>query len=225
MTRRWPVPVVWAVGLVVPMAVAPGDARACLSAVAIEVREQAPKGPEARATQLVAQAEQDLSEGKHAKAATKAIAAFPVLQATQHGPAGRALRVVALAVVRTDGAVNPGNLRSSAATDRATNLAWAAQTLRDLNVRHPNNPSYRTDLGEALSRVPAERGEAARILGDLAAKDLITSAEGYAALARLRAASGDKVARDAAVARCEAMTKNPSVVCAAPVVTTGAGQT
>jgi len=216
---------VWAVGVVAPVVVAPGDARACLSAVAIEVREQPPKGPEAKAMQLVAQAEQDLSEGKQAKAATKAIAAFPVLQPTQPTAAFRALRVLALAVVRSDGAVSPGSLRSSTASDRGTNLAWAAQTLRDQSARHANNPSYRTDLGEALAKIPSERAEALLILGQLADKDLLTTAEGYAALARLRAASGDASARDAAVARCQAMTKNPTSVCAVATPTIGPAQT
>jgi hypothetical protein len=207
---------VWVAGFLAPVALAPREASACLSAVAIEVREHTPTGPEGRAVQLVARAEQDLSEGKQASAAVKASAAFPVLQAAQPATADRALRVVALAVVRSDGAVNPGGLRGPGATDRATNLAWSARTLRDLNARHQNNPSYRTDLGEALAKVPSEKVEALLILGQLAEKDLLTTAEGYAALARLRAESGDKAARDAAVARCETMTKNAASVCAAP---------
>jgi hypothetical protein len=52
-----------------------------------------------------------------------------------------------------------------------------------------NNPSYRTDLGEALAKIPSERAEAVRILGQLADRDLLTKAEGYAALACLRAES------------------------------------
>jgi hypothetical protein len=218
MNRGWLVSMVVAVGFVAPAVVAPRDASACLSAIAIEEREHAPTTPEERAIQLVAKGEQDLSEGKQAKAAEKALAAFPVLQPKQAKAADRALRVLALAVTRSGGAVDPGNLRSSPAKDAAQNLAWAAETMRNLNARHANNPSYRSDLGEALARVPGGRGEALEILGQLADKDLLTTAEAYAALARLRAEGGEKEARDAAVARCATMTKSPATVCAAPAV-------
>ncbi len=183
-------------------------------------------------TQLVAKAEQALSQGKLATAAAKAIQAYPALKIVKPGTlplADRALRILALASVRAGGAVNAGGFKGGSAGDRAGNLEWSIDVLRGLNARRLNNPSYQTDLAEALARVPAHRAEAAAMLEDLAGRDLLTSAEGYAALARIRAESGDATARDEAVKRCEGMSKTPSL-CAVPAVAVGdtakpAGQT
>jgi hypothetical protein len=215
---------VWAVSFVVPVAVAaaPGGASACGTAVYREIDDSA---------QLVAQAEQALSEGKLHKAAAKAVQAYPALKIVKPGQlplADRALRILALASVRADGGLNVGGFKGRTAGDRATNLDWSVETLRGLNVKRPNNPSYQTDLGEAMAKVPSLHAEATKLLGELAAKDLLTTAEGYAALARLRAESGDNQARDEAVKRCEAMSKAPRL-CAVPAgavaVAAVAGQT
>ena len=205
--------VVWAMSFVLPVAAAvtgaPGTASACGTAVYREIDTSA---------QLVAQAEQALSEGQFNKAAAKAVQAYPALKIVKPGQvplADRALRIMALASVRTDGSVNVGGFKGRTAGDRATNLEWSIDALRGLNAKRANNPSYQTDLGEALAKVPAYRAEAVKLLGELAAKDLLTSAEGYAALARLRAENGDNTARDEAVKRCEAMSKTPRL-CAVP---------
>jgi hypothetical protein len=215
--------VVWAMGFVLPVAAvvtgAPGTASACGTAVYREIDSSA---------QLVAQAEQALSEGKLNKAAVKAVQAYPALKAVKPGQlplADRALRIMALASVRRDGNVSVGGFKGESMADRAANLEWSIDALRGLNAKRANNPSYQTDLGEALAKVPAHHAEAAKLLGELAAKDLLTSAEGYAALARLRAESGDNAARDEAVKRCEAMSKTPRV-CAVPAGAVAvAGQT
>jgi len=221
--------VVWAMSFALPVVVAaaPGAANACGSAIyrAIEIREIERED----AGQLVAQAEQALSESKLNKAAAKAVQAFPALKIVKPGQlplADRALRVMALASVRTGGGVSAGGFRGKETGERAGNLEWSVTVLRALNVKRPNNPSYQTDLGEALARVPAHHEEAAKLLGDLAARDLLTTAEGYAALARIRAEAGDNAARDEAVKRCEAMSKAPRL-CAVPAgaVAAVAGQT
>jgi hypothetical protein len=211
---------VWAMGVVLPAAVcaATGTASACGDAVYQEIDNR---------TQLVAQAEQALTEGKFQKAAAKAVQAYPALKIVKAGTlplADRALRILALASVRSDGAIAVNGFTSKTSADRTTNLDWSVATLRGLNAKRENNPSYQTDLGEALAKLPATHAEAQKILGELAAKDLLTSGEGYAALARLRAESGDQAARDEALKRCEAMSKTPAV-CAAPAVVAGAGQT
>jgi predicted Zn-dependent protease len=89
------------------------------------------------------------------------------------------------------------------------NLLFAIDTLRKLNEKRANSPSFQTDLAEALSKVPRYKAEAYTILTQLAKKDLVASAEGYATLARLHEAMGEGAPRDAAVKRCEGMTKTP----------------
>lgn len=167
---------------------------------------------------LVAQAEQALSEGKPAKAAALVATAFPALRHVAPGSlmeADRALRVLALASVRSDGRLDAAGLHAGSADERTANLFWAADVLSGLNAHRANNPSYQTDLGEALAKLPDRRDDAVKLLGALADKDLVTSAEGYAALARLRSEPGDEAARLALIKRCESMTKLPGV-CAVP---------
>jgi hypothetical protein len=213
--------VVWALSVVLPVAAAasPGEAVACGTAVYREIDSN---------TQLVAQAEQALSEGNLRRAADKAVQAFPALKIVKAGSvplADRALRIMALANVRSDGGVVTNGFAAKNAAERAANLEWSIATLRRLSAKRENNPSYQTDLGEALSKVPAYHDEARKVLGELASRDLLTSAEGYAALARLRAESRDAAARDEAVKRCEAMSKTPRVCAVPPGAVAAGGQT
>ncbi len=198
--------VVCAAALAVPFVIAgaPTEAAACGGEIYMEMDSN---------TQIVAKAEQLLSKGHYQQAVVKALQAYPALKIIKPGTlhlSDRGLRIIALASARADGTILGGNFKSATATEREANLEWSITTLRTLS-----SPSYQTDLGEALSRVPAHHAEADKILEDLAAKDLLTSAEGYASLARLRAEGGNAAGREEAVKRCQAMTKD-ATICAAP---------
>jgi hypothetical protein len=163
----------------------------------------------------IAAAEKALSEGRHAAAVVGVSKAFPSIKQTAVGQkplSDRGLRILALAAVRTEGALNVVNvMKGTTAEEKAENLQFAIDTLRKLNARRTNNPSFQTDLGEALSKVPRFKAEAFKILDELAKKDLIASPEGYASLAKLRENLGDKDGAVAAVKRCSGMTKNPKM--------------
>ena len=203
--------IVWAVAFVAPVALAaaPRSADACGTAVYREIDNS---------SQLVAAAEQALSEGKLAKAAQKAVQAYPALKIVKPGAtplSDRALRIMALAATRADGGLTIGTMHGTSVAEREANLEWSVETLKKLNEKRANNPSIQTDMAEAMAKVPKYRDEALKILTQLSDKDLLTSAEGYAALARLKAASGDAPGKELAVKRCETMSKTPSN-CAVP---------
>lgn len=161
--------------------------------------------------------ERELSQGKYLAAAKGVFQVFPKLKTTKPGAgplSDRALRILSLATVRTGGELNVGsgvNWQMAGVTpeQKEANLLFAIDTLRKLNEKRVNNPSFQTDLAEALGKVPRFRAEAYSILTELAKKDLVASAEGYATLARLHEAMGEGAPRDAAVKRCEGMTKTP----------------
>jgi hypothetical protein len=123
--------------------------------------------------------------------------------------------VLALAFSRAEGAIKVGQWRKETAQDRGSNVAWAVQALRALADARKNDPAMKTDLAEVLARDPKTAVEASTILEELAAKDLVTSARGYRALAALRDARGEATGRDAALQRCRTMAKTPEI-CADP---------
>ncbi|WP_437674025.1 hypothetical protein [Sorangium sp. So ce131] len=170
----------------------------------------------------VAQAEKALRDGQLAAAAGSVIRMFPEIRQISYEKdplLNRAFRILAVAATRADGALRVsaevprellGAWGGTSAEDRKANVDWSIRALRRLNEQRKNDPGLQTDLGEALARAPEHRGEALKLLGDLAEKDLIASPEAYAALARLRALSGDGAGHDAAASRCEVMAKNPA---------------
>lgn len=200
--------VVWALGLVLPAAVASvaSDARACGTEVYSVVDENAAR---------ISRAESALGTGKQTQAAVGVVQTFPAIMKTKVGQSpltDRALRIMALAAVRTDGALSVGKaVQGNTAEEKEQNLLFAIETLRALEKKRANNPSFQTDLAEALSKVPRFKAEALQILEKLAKSDLLPTAQGYATLAQLRSNLGDDAGRDGALKRCTGMTKTPAI--------------
>lgn len=171
----------------------------------------------------VDKAEDAFEEGRILAAAGSVVRMIPhikTLKATRTKLIQRADRVLALALVRYDGALPvdrevpsyaQGTWVGRTEADRAANLEWAAKTLREIDQVKKGDPASRTDLAEALARLDASRDEARSILEELAKKDLITSPEGYAALAALRQRAGDDAGRRAALERCRSMAHGATV--------------
>ncbi|AUX26377.1 hypothetical protein SOCEGT47_069380 [Sorangium cellulosum] len=195
--------------------VASGDASACGGVEVMPAIDHRVMG--------VARAEQALRDGRLAAAAGSVIRMFPEIRRISHGQdplLNRAFRVLAVAAARAEGALGVGAevprallgaWGGTSAEDRRANIDWSIRTLQRLNEQRKNDPALQGDLGEALARAPERRGEALRLLGGLAERDLLASPEAYAALARLRALSGDGAGHDAAASRCEAMAKNTAL--------------
>lgn len=215
MNTRSLVRLVSALCFVVPMAVAAqtGEAVACGGSIAFEVDPN---------VLLLSQAESNLNNGKPRAAALSVLKVFPKIKSLKPGASHllpRAQRILAMAVVRTDGLLTAGKeFTAENADERRANLEWAVGTLRRLSAAKKNNPSANTDLGEALARLPETQSEALQTLDKLARKDLVTSAYGYKTLAKLRKAAGDAEGSEAALKKYDALAKkkSPSAPAAAP---------
>lgn len=200
-----------AIALFPVAALAAPDAKACGMAIEMAPQPNKPKTP----VQNVAAAEHSLDAGQNASAVKAVVASFPKVRDTEAGAnpvETRALRVFAIAVVRSNGAVNERTAGADGPEwTPAANLAWAVQSLREIDARRPNDPAVQADLGEALSKIPGKQDEAMKLLGSLAQKDLMGSPFAYAALAKLRSDKGDSAAAEAAVKKCEEMSRSPGV--------------
>jgi hypothetical protein len=171
----------------------------------------------------VDKAEDAFEEGRVLAAAGSVVRMIPhikSLKPTKTKLIQRAHRVLALAVVRSDGALAvdrelpsyaQGTWIGRTEAERTANLEWAAATLREIDKAKNSEPASRTELAEALARIDATRDEARSILEDLAKRDLITSPEGYAALASLRERAGDDAGKRAALERCRSMAHGATV--------------
>jgi len=117
----------------------------------------------------------------------------------------RALKLLALTIVRSDGMV--GNARWYLGTRalRRENIRWAVGTLRDLLAQAPHDASLQSALGEALALRPATQDEGLRLMLSLVKRKRLKSAHGFGALAELLNAAGRVAERDRAVARCVAI--------------------
>jgi hypothetical protein len=183
---------------------ASSDANACGMSVRLEQLDVRPTP-----VQEIASAERALESGNNVNAATIVARTFPSFRSINAGDdplKTRALRVMALAIVRTNG----DTARAGGWTPSA-NLDWAVQSLKEIDAKRPNDPSVQADLGEAMAKVPSKQADALAILSKLADKDLMGSPNAYAALAKLRSEKGDVAGSAQAIKRCEEMTKNPGV--------------
>jgi hypothetical protein len=189
------------------------DAHACGMSVRLEPTPQR-KTP----VQEIAQSEKALESGKNLDAARAVLRTFPRIRSATAGAnplETRALRVLSLAIVRSDGAVGEKQAKvpvaKGAELSPAANLEWAVRALRAIDQKRPNDPTLQADLGEALSKTAGGQGEALTILQRLAQKDLMGSPHAYAALAKLRSQNGDSSGAEAAIKRCEEMSKSPGI--------------
>jgi Flp pilus assembly protein TadD len=203
--------------VVVSSVVCERDAQACGMSVRMDPTPQRPTP-----VQEIARAEKALENGQNLTAATAILGSFPRIRTAMAGAnplETRALRVFALAVVRSDGTVDEKKAHVASANGNdwtpKANLDWAVQSLREIDAKRPNDPSVQADLGEALSKTATGQAEALKLLQGLAQKDLMGSPHAYAALAKLRTQNGDSAGAEAAIKRCVEMSKTPGV-CKAP---------
>ncbi|MFO0679298.1 MAG: hypothetical protein U0169_22415 [Polyangiaceae bacterium] len=163
-----------------------------------------------------------IDSAAYATAATTLATTFPTLKTgdTTSPVDARAHRLMALALVRSEGAAGSAQFPTATADQKLANVQWAIGALRGLNARRTNDPALQADLGEALAHVPSLHDEARKVLGALAEKDLMGSGHAYAALAKLHAEAGDAKATELALSRCKAMATDKSV-CKTPEIADG----
>jgi len=181
------------------------DASACGMSIRMEPTLRKPTP-----VQQIAGAEKALENGQNAVAAKAVLATFPRVRTATAGAnplEARALRVFALAVVRSNGAVNDktAGFASPAGWTPAANLEWSVQSIREIDAKRPNDPTVQADLGRGAEQASSRAEGGARDLQKLAERDLMGSPHAYAALAMLRTSKGDLAgaeARRSAARRC-----------------------
>jgi hypothetical protein len=135
-------------------------------------------------------AESNVEADKAALAARLVARHYPRIRTRRVGgsPAGdKALRLMARAVVRSGGALpRVPAFAGETPGQRAANLDWAVRVQQTFVARNRKDAAARTALGEALAALPKHRRKALERLESLEKNDLMASAFGYAALARLR---------------------------------------
>jgi len=174
--------------------------------------------------QGVATAEKQLDDGHYAAAAGAIIRMIPYIknyEGTSKDPiARRALRVLAVATARTGGKLAlgrelpqflQGSWLGADGTAQQTNLKWAVATLSKAAEDKKDDVVLEGDLALAMARTDGHEAEGRKRLEALADKDLLTSPEAYAELAKLRAAAGDGDGRTAALERCRAMADEAAI--------------
>lgn len=166
--------------------VTPADADAC--------GRRRPYVSAEQAAQLVAAAEKAVAEGAHG-----AVLAEQDYSAHDWHDAGLRERFFALR--------NVAKLRGEHDWKGFLEAHWA-----DVRDAGKYSPLLAARYAEARSRGwKTDRARALAVLEGLAAQDLLTEPEAWAALARLRAAAGDEAGAMAAAERCRGMTKREGV--------------
>lgn len=179
---------------------APGPAAACMNGVERRVDPT---------TQRIREAEALLADGKYKAAVREVLEAFPTALRADYRDHrlslfDRGQRVIALAVVRSEGAVKlDAALPGKTAAEREAGLAWATMILRLHRARGNGGVLLTSELAEALALRPSERPAARLLLKELADGDIMPTARGWAILGVLERDHGDADAAARAVARCK----------------------
>lgn len=139
-----------------------------------------------RASAAVAQAENTTNRGFHADALKYLAFMFPNGKPRDDFLGQRAQLVAARAIARTGGRYGLLGVEANKEGGELSNLHLAGRFVQQRLEKKPDDPGLRTDYAEVLANIPEKQTEAKRILVELERKDLIASAFGYAALARLR---------------------------------------
>lgn len=169
-----------------------------------------------RTNQAIRDAESLLADGKFQRAADTVLATFPRALEQNHSERKQSLfergqRVLAVAAVRSRGAIKLSrSLAGKTQTQREIGLAWAASTLRLHSARGLGGIVLTAELAEALAERPAEVHEAHALLKDLADRDLMPTARGWAILVALEKARGDADAAARALSRCKDIAADPT---------------
>jgi predicted Zn-dependent protease len=185
----------------------------------------------------IAQAEKDLANGNYHAAAGAVIRMIPHIKnyKSAQGDAiiNRSMRVLAVAMARTNGDLTkiskelPDELHAAFLganeSARKANVEWAVLSLKALREKKKDDATLASELGEAMAQLPEQKSGAKELLDDLAKRDVLTTPEGYRALAVLRAEANDEGGRSEALNRCKNMAKDASI-CVAPA-TKGNGST
>lgn len=179
--------------------------------------------------EAVAAAERLVADGKAAAAAKKVLTIDPAATKRAIGGeplADRELVVLARAAVRSQGRVYHGHAGADPTLEeRAQAVRWATQVFKEVRKRRGDDPAVLTDLAEAQSYLPELRHEALAVLISLERRDVVATAQGYAALASLRleqakASSAQRKAplalmgrytRELELTRCKQMAKDATV--------------
>jgi hypothetical protein len=171
-----------AITVVSALALVRADASACGNSVYLETDE---------AAQLVAKAEKAFHRGKYRQ--VRELVFDGEFRVQDRNLARKLHELVAVSQIRT-GIVTGG-----------------VSTLRSLLASDPENTYLKTRVAEGLSKLSKKRREALEMLSDLESRDLVADAEGYRALAELRALEGDSAGKDRAIARCKQMAKDEAI--------------